>query len=72
MDILYFATPVELRRWFEENYTQARELHLGYYKKGSGKPSVTWPQSVEQALCFGWIDGIRRSIDRPSWTCRLG
>jgi uncharacterized protein YdeI (YjbR/CyaY-like superfamily) len=71
MDILYFATPVELRRWFEENHMQVRELHLGYYKKGSGKPSVTWPQSVEQALCFGWIDGVRHTINAESYTIRF-
>lgn len=71
MDIFYFATPADLRRWFEENHTQARELHLGYYKKGSGKPSVTWPQSVEQAICFGWIDGVRHSIDQERYTIRF-
>ncbi|MBE2267159.1 MAG: YdeI/OmpD-associated family protein [Anaerolinea sp.] len=71
MDIRYFATPADLRRWFEENHETATELQLGYYKKDSGKPSVTWAESVEQALCFGWIDGVRRSVDAERYTIRF-
>ena len=57
---LFFVTPEALRAWFEANHDKETELLLGYYKVGSGKPSVTWPQSVDEALCVGWIDGVRR------------
>jgi uncharacterized protein YdeI (YjbR/CyaY-like superfamily) len=67
----YFATPAELRRWFEENHDSAKELFLGYYKAGSGIASVTWPQSVDEALCFGWIDGVRKSIDGQRYFIRF-
>jgi hypothetical protein len=60
----FFATPAHLRKWFEENQATARELWVGYFKKGSGKPSVTWPESVDETLCVGWIDGIRKSVVR--------
>ena len=66
-----FATPDEFRAWLEENHESATELVVGFYKKGSGKPSITWAESVEQALCFGWIDGIRRSRDDESYTTRF-
>jgi uncharacterized protein YdeI (YjbR/CyaY-like superfamily) len=68
---LYFATPAELRAWFEANHETAKVLLLGYYRVGSGKPSVTWPQSVDEALCVGWIDGVRRSIDAESYFIRF-
>lgn len=67
----FFATPADLRKWFTKNHKTAEELLLGYYKVGSGKPSVTWPESVDQALCFGWIDGIRKSVDSQSYTIRF-
>ena len=67
----FFATPDELRAWLEENHESATELLVGFYKKGSGKPSITWPESVEQALCFGWIDGVRRGLDDESYTIRF-
>ena len=67
----FFATPDEFRAWLEENHESATELVVGFYKKGSGKPSITWPESVEQALCFGWIDGVRRSRDEESYTIRF-
>ena len=70
-DVRFFATPKELRVWFVESHETAGELWLGYYKKATGKPSVTWPQSVEQALCFGWIDGIRRSLGDDSYCIRF-
>jgi uncharacterized protein YdeI (YjbR/CyaY-like superfamily) len=60
-----------LRKWFEKNHATADELWVGYFKKGSGKPSVTWPESVDQALCFGWIDGIRKTIDDVSYRIRF-
>ena len=60
--IAFFATPVELRSWFEQHQGNTAELWVGFYKKGTGKPSITWPESVDQALCYGWIDGIRKSM----------
>jgi uncharacterized protein YdeI (YjbR/CyaY-like superfamily) len=67
----FFATPAAFRKWFEQNHDTAPELLVGFYKKGSGKPSITWPESVDEALCFGWIDGIRRRIDEESYSIRF-
>lgn len=67
----FFPTPADLRRWFEQHHEAAAELWVGFYKKGSGKASVTWPEVVDQALCFGWIDGIRKGIDDDSYMIRL-
>jgi uncharacterized protein YdeI (YjbR/CyaY-like superfamily) len=61
-DVRFFATPAELRDWFDANHATADELWLGYYKKASGRPSVEWSQVVDEALCVGWIDGVRKSI----------
>jgi len=63
MNPIFFATPANFREWLEENQDQQTELLVGFYKVGSGKPSMSWSQSVDEALCFGWIDGIRRSIN---------
>jgi uncharacterized protein YdeI (YjbR/CyaY-like superfamily) len=71
MDIVFFATPDEFRAWLEANHQTENELLVGFYKKGSGKPSMTWPESVDQALCFGWIDGIRRSLSEESYSIRF-
>lgn len=67
----YFATPEQLRKWFEKNHEKADEFWVGYYKTNSGKPGITWPESVDQALCFGWIDGVRYSIDDKSYKIRF-
>jgi len=67
----FFRSPTDLRDWLEKNHATTRELWIGYYKKSSRKPSITWPESVEEALCFGWIDGIRKSIDEISYTNRF-
>lgn len=67
----FFATPQAFRRWLERRHDKQTELLVGFYKVGSGKPSLTWPESVDQALCFGWIDGVRRSIDNDSYTIRF-
>lgn len=67
----FFATPAEFRAWLEEHHAAATELLVGFHKKGSGRPSITWPESVDQALCFGWIDGVRRRIDDESYTIRF-
>ncbi|WP_282939250.1 YdeI/OmpD-associated family protein [Paenibacillus sp. RC67] len=71
MEPLFFASPAEFRTWLEENHDKAQQLQVGFYKKGSGKPSITWPESVDEALCFGWIDGVRKGIDEESYTIRF-
>ncbi len=71
MKVTSFRSPSDLRKWFEKHHLTAGELRVGYYKKSSGKPSITWPESVDEALCFGWIDGIRNSIDDISYTIRF-
>jgi uncharacterized protein YdeI (YjbR/CyaY-like superfamily) len=67
----FFATPAQFRAWLETHHQSERELLVGFYKKGSGRPSITWPESVAEALCFGWIDGVRRSIDDEAYTIRF-
>ena len=67
----FFATPADLRRWFARNAARKAELLVGFHRKGSGKPSITWSESVDEALCVGWIDGVRRSIDDTSYTIRF-
>ncbi len=67
----FFPTPADWRAWLEAQHDQEQELLVGFYKKGSGQPSITWPESVDEALCFGWIDGVRRSIDADSYSIRF-
>jgi uncharacterized protein YdeI (YjbR/CyaY-like superfamily) len=67
----FFPSPAQWRAWLEQHHQDAGELWVGFYKKDSGKPSITWPQSVDEALCFGWIDGVRKSIDEISYTIRF-
>src|SRR5881628_2506143 len=67
----FFATPADFRKWLAKNHASATELLVGFYKKDSGKPSITWPQSVDEALSFGWIDGVRRRIDDEAYTIRF-
>jgi uncharacterized protein YdeI (YjbR/CyaY-like superfamily) len=67
----FFATPAEFRRWLTRHARSAAELWVGFHKKGSGRPSITWPESVDEALCFGWIDGIRKTVDEHSYTNRF-
>lgn len=67
----FFETPSDFRAWLEEHHETESELLVGFYRKGSGRPSITWPESVEQALCFGWIDGVRRGIDEMSYSIRF-
>src|SRR6185436_15946036 len=67
----YFETPAKLRAWFRRNHAKAEDLLLGYWKVGSGHPSVTWPESVDEALCVGWIDGVRKRIDDARYTIRF-
>jgi uncharacterized protein YdeI (YjbR/CyaY-like superfamily) len=70
-EIRFFATPDKWRRWLEKNHARATEIWVGMHKKGSGTPSITWPQAVDEALCFGWIDGIRKSIDETRYKNRF-
>lgn len=67
----YFATPADFRAWLVAHHATAGELLVGFYKKGSGKPSITWPESVDEALCVGWIDGVRRRIDDERYSIRF-
>jgi uncharacterized protein YdeI (YjbR/CyaY-like superfamily) len=67
----FFPTPEELRAWLEEFHLVESELWVGFYKKSSGKPSITWPQAVDALLCFGWIDGIRKSVDETTYVIRV-
>ena len=67
----FFATPQEFRAWLEKHHQETPELWVGFHKKASGKPSITWPEAVDQALCFGWIDGVRKSVDETSYTIRF-
>src|SRR6266511_6320939 len=69
--VTYFRTPADLRKWFRANQATAEELWVGFYKKDSGKPSITWPESVDEALCVGWIDGIRKTLGADSYTIRF-
>ena len=71
MDITFFQSPSEFRTWLEEHHNSSSELWVGFHKKSSGKPSITWPEAVDEALCFGWIDGVRKSIDESSYTIRF-
>jgi uncharacterized protein YdeI (YjbR/CyaY-like superfamily) len=71
LDPVFFTTPAELRRWLRRNHASARELWVGLRRKGSEIPSITWPELVDQLLCFGWIDGIRRSLDETSYAIRV-
>jgi uncharacterized protein YdeI (YjbR/CyaY-like superfamily) len=67
----FFETPEAFRAWLEANHETETELLVGFHKRGSGRPSMTWPESVDQALCFGWIDGVRRRIDDHSYSIRF-
>ena len=67
----FFPTPDAFVRWLEKNHDKQTELLVGFYKTGSGQASMTWPESVEAALRFGWIDGVRRRIDEVSYSIRF-
>jgi len=67
----FFKTQRDLRAWFTANHESVTEFHVGFYKRDSGKQSITWPESVDEALCVGWIDGVRRSIDDVSYKIRF-
>jgi uncharacterized protein YdeI (YjbR/CyaY-like superfamily) len=71
MKILFFPTPSQLRNWLGENHAGAAEAWIGFYKKQSGRPSITYSEAVDQALCFGWIDGVRNSVDPAAYRVRF-
>lgn len=71
MKPVFFSDPLKFREWLKKNHDKKTELLVGFYKVTSGKKSITWPQSVDEALCYGWIDGIRKSIDEESYTIRF-
>lgn len=68
---LFFGSQSDFRKWLSKNHLAKTELLVGFYKVDSGKPSMTWPESVDQALCFGWIDGVRKSINKDSYQIRF-
>jgi uncharacterized protein YdeI (YjbR/CyaY-like superfamily) len=67
----FFATPALFRAWLAKHHETADELLVGFHRKDSGKASITWPESVDEALCHGWIDGVRRGLDETSYTIRF-
>jgi len=67
----FFPTPDDFRGWLAKHHTSIDELWVGFYKKSTGRPSITWPESVDEALCFGWIDGIRKTVDAEAYKIRF-
>src|SRR5687767_1619903 len=67
----FFATEADFRRWLAAHHDTADELLAGFWKKATGKPSIDWPQARDQALCFGWIDGVRNSLGETAYTIRF-
>jgi uncharacterized protein YdeI (YjbR/CyaY-like superfamily) len=70
-DVIYFASPEALRDWFDAHHEMASELWVGYHKRSTGRPSLTWPEAVDEALCVGWIDGVRMSVDAERFVQRF-
>jgi uncharacterized protein YdeI (YjbR/CyaY-like superfamily) len=68
---VYFATPDELRAWLAEHHERAAELWVGFFRKETGEPSITWPEAVDEALCVGWIDGVRKRVDERRYVIRF-
>jgi uncharacterized protein YdeI (YjbR/CyaY-like superfamily) len=68
---VFFAAPADWRRWLETHHDSRDEVWVGFYKRSTGKPSITWPESVDEALCFGWIDGLRKSVDANRYMIRF-
>src|SRR5215213_3427569 len=71
MKAKFFSSPEQFRQWLERNHNRATELLVGFHKKASGKKSITYAEALDEALCFGWIDGVRRSLDETSYTIRF-
>src|SRR6266566_341145 len=68
---IFFAKPAAFRAWLEKHHQIKREQWVGFHRKVSGRPSITWPEAVDEALCFGWIDGLRKTIDADSYKIRF-
>ena len=71
MKARYFRSATEFRRWLERNHARESEITVGFYKKGTGKKSITFREALDEALCFGWIDGVRHSIDEERYVNRF-
>ena len=71
MEPRFFRSGEEMRRWLERNHETASELLVGFYRRATGRPSLTWAESVDEALCFGWIDGVRKTLDADAYTIRF-
>jgi len=71
MSPIFFETQQDFRKWLKKNHKKETEILVGFYKVGTGKPSMTWSESVDQALCFGWIDAVRKSIDKDRYQIRF-
>ena len=71
MEPTTFARPEDFRAWLRQHHASQRELWVGYHRKATGKPSMTWPQSVDEALCYGWIDGVRKRVDDERYMIRF-
>lgn len=71
MKIIYFKSQKELHTWLLKNHNKAGELFIGFYKKATGKKSITYPEALDEALCFGWIDGVRKSLDEERYMIRF-
>jgi uncharacterized protein YdeI (YjbR/CyaY-like superfamily) len=67
----FFPTPADFRAWLQAHHRTEQELWVGFHKKSTGRPSLTWPESVDEALCFGWIDGLRKSVDAERYAIRF-
>jgi uncharacterized protein YdeI (YjbR/CyaY-like superfamily) len=67
----FFKSPAEFHEWLQKHHDKSKELFVGFYKKSSGKKSITYPEALDEALCFGWIDGVRKSIDEISYAQRF-
>ena len=68
---VYFASAADFRRWLARNHAKAQELLVGFHRRETGRPSMTWPESVDEALCYGWIDGVRKRVDLTRYTIRF-
>jgi uncharacterized protein YdeI (YjbR/CyaY-like superfamily) len=71
MKVKFFSSAEQFRKWIERNHETATELIVGFHKKASGKKSITYSEALDEALCFGWIDGVRRNIDQISYSIRF-
>ena len=71
MKVTYLTSPSQFRRWLDRYHDKESELWVGFHKKHSGKPSITYNEALDEALCFGWIDGVRKSVNETSYTIRF-